>query len=147
VGLLGLPDPEPLPVAEIVYEESPGIWPILTYESKWVSGSPADLASPARCPASIDAALASALGRLAVAAFRATGCRDYARVDFRLDERGEPMILEVNPNPDLGPTCGWARAVRSSGRDYGATLAAIARMAIARGPAFGNLRRNEPGRP
>jgi D-alanine-D-alanine ligase len=137
VGLLGLPDPEPLPIAEVVYQPSPGSWPILTYDAKWVAGSPADLASPVRCPALIDTALASALGRLAVDAFRATGCRDYARVDFRLDEHGEPMILEVNPNPDLGPTSGWARALESSGRDYGATLAAVARTAIARGPAFG----------
>ena len=64
---------------------------------------------PRPCPAQIEPALAERLGRLAVAAFRATGCRDYARVDFRLDARGEPMILEVNPNPDLDPEAGWAR--------------------------------------
>ena len=111
VGLLALPDPEPLPVAEVVFAPEAGAWPILTYESKWVAGSPADLASPVRCPAQIDDCPGRSLGRLAVAAFRATGCRDYARVDFRLDERGDPMILEVNPNPDLGPSAGWARAV------------------------------------
>jgi D-alanine-D-alanine ligase len=143
VGLLGLPDPEPLPIAEVAYQEVPGHWPILTYESKWCIGSPADLASPIRCPAVIDDSLVRSLGRLAVAAFRATGCRDYARVDFRLDKRGEPMILEVNPNPDLGPTAGWARALRSSGRDYGATLAAVARAAIARGPAVALAGRRE----
>jgi D-alanine-D-alanine ligase len=135
VGVLALPDPEPLPVAEVVYATEPGTWPILTYESKWVVGSPADLSSPVRCPAPIDADLARVLGDLAVAAFRATGCRDYGRVDLRLDARGDPMILEVNPNPDLGPAAGWARAVMTSGRDYGATLAALARQAQARGPA------------
>jgi D-alanine-D-alanine ligase len=145
VGLLGLPDPEPLPIAEVVYQKAPGSWPILTYESKWAVGSPADRASPIRCPALIDGALATSLGRLAVAAFRATGCRDYARVDFRLDARGAPMILEVNPNPDLGPTAGWARALRSAGYDYGATLGAVARVAIARGPAFGAAGRRGPG--
>jgi D-alanine-D-alanine ligase len=147
VGLLGLPDPEPLPIAEVAYQEAPGHWPILTYESKWCIGSPADLASPIRCPAVIDDSLARSLGTLAVAAFRATGCRDYARVDFRLDGRGAPMILEVNPNPDLGPTAGWARALRCSGRDYSATLAAVARAAIARGPVFVAARRHGRGRP
>jgi D-alanine-D-alanine ligase len=137
VGLLALPDPEPLPIAEVAYQTSPGSWPILTYESKWFVDSPADLASPIRCPALVDDSLARSLGTLAVAAFGATGCRDYARVDFRLDDRGAPMILEVNPNPDLGPTAGWARALRCSGRDYAATLAAVARGAIARGPALG----------
>jgi D-alanine-D-alanine ligase len=137
VGVLALPDPVPLPVAEVAYAPVPaGQWPILTYESKWVVGSPADLATPIRCPAQIDEALAGRLGGLAVAAFEATRCRDYARVDFRLDARGEPMILEVNPNPDLGPGAGWARGVTTSGRDYAATLAALARQALARGPAF-----------
>jgi D-alanine-D-alanine ligase len=134
VGLLALPDPEPLPIAEIVFAPEGGSWPILTYDSKWATGSAADLASQVRCPAQIDDALAGALGRLAVAAFKATGCRDYARVDLRLDERGEPMILEVNPNPDLSPSAGWARGVMKSGREYGATLAAVARQALARGP-------------
>ena len=118
VGLLALPDPEPLPIAEVVYAPVPGAWPILTYESKWISGSAADLASQVRCPAQIDDALAGSLGRLAVSAFTATSCRDYARIDFRLDPHGEPMILEVNPNPDISPSAGWARALATSGRDY-----------------------------
>jgi D-alanine-D-alanine ligase len=132
VGVLALPEPEALPVAEVVFQPAAGAWPILTYAAKWSVGSEEDLASPVRCPARIDAALAGRLERLAIAAFAATGCRDYARVDIRLDSRGEPMILEVNPNPDIGPTAGWARALRVSGRDYGATVAALAAQAAGR---------------
>lgn len=137
VGVLGLPDPSPLAVAEVVYEPRPGEWPILTYAAKWVVGSEADLASPIRCPAKIDADLAERLGRLAVEASVATGCRDVARVDFRLDSTGEPMILEVNPNPDLGPSAGWARALQASGRSYEETIVALAHQALLRGPRRG----------
>lgn len=57
------------------------------------------------CPAPLDPALAAELERLTVGAFRATGCLDVARVDFRLDVRDDnkPYILEINPLPGLSP--------------------------------------------
>jgi len=133
VGVLALPSPKALPIAEVVYTTRGDEWPILTYEAKWAMGSAADLASLARCPAQMDRELAAHLRTLAVSAFRLTGCRDYARVDFRLDAMGQPLILEVNPNPDLGPSAGWARALGESGQDYEATLVALARQAHSRG--------------
>ena len=139
VGVLALPEPVALPAAEIVYVEAEGRWPILSYEAKWNVGSEADLASlPRHClrPRSAEP-LAARLAELAVSAFRACGCRDYARVDFRLDARGEPMILEVNPNPDLDPSAGLAKAIAASGRDWGDTVAALARLALTRGPTRG----------
>lgn len=137
LGILALSEPEALPVAEIVYQMPEGSWPILTYHAKWAVGSVEDLASRPRCPAEIGPDLAGELARLAVDAFRATGCRDYARVDLRLGAGGAPMILEVNPNPDIGPSAGWARALRASGRGYDATLARLARQALERGAADG----------
>ncbi len=137
VGVIGLLEPIPLAAAEVVYNPGPGDWPILTYAAKWDVGSAEDLASPICCPALLQPALADELGRLAVAAFEATGCRDVARVDFRLDGDGRPMILEVNPNPDLGPTAGWARALRESGRDYEETIVCLAERALIRGPRRG----------
>lgn len=55
------------------------------------------------CPAPLEEAAATDLGRLAVAAFRVTGCLDVARVDFRLDHESQPWILEINPLPGLTP--------------------------------------------
>jgi D-alanine-D-alanine ligase len=135
VGVIADPDPRPLPVAQVMYEHIPGQWPILTYGAKWHEGSNEDLASPIACPAPITDELAQALGKFAVDAFIGTACRDYARVDFRLDDSGVPRILEVNPNPDLDPSAGWARAARVSGLSYAEAVARIATQALRRGSA------------
>lgn len=55
------------------------------------------------CPAPIEPELAHQLNLLTAAVFRVVGCYDVARVDFRLDEEGNPYILEVNPLPGLNP--------------------------------------------
>ncbi len=54
------------------------------------------------CPARLPAATMDAVQRAARTAFRALGCRDVARVDFRLRD-GVPYFLEVNPLPGLNP--------------------------------------------
>jgi D-alanine-D-alanine ligase len=43
------------------------------------------------------------IGRLALTAYRLLGCRDVARLDFRLDAEGRPHFLECNPLPGLNP--------------------------------------------
>ncbi|MBN1967450.1 MAG: hypothetical protein JW910_22540 [Anaerolineae bacterium] len=57
------------------------------------------------CPAPLDPEFEYQLQLLAAATFRVTGCKDVARVDFRLDEDNDnkPYILEVNPLPGLNP--------------------------------------------
>ena len=42
----------------------------------------------------------------AAAVCRLLGCRDLARVDFRLDSAGRPHFLECNPLPGLSPESG-----------------------------------------
>jgi D-alanine-D-alanine ligase len=58
------------------------------------------------CPAPVPDALRERIVAMAVATFRATGCRDVARVDVRLDAAGEPMVLEINALPGMSP--GWS---------------------------------------
>lgn len=119
VGIVGYPTPRCLPIAEMVYTPQPGVkWPIVSYASKWVTGSAEDLAMQPRCPAQIDDAFREKLSAIGFSAYQLVGCRDYARVDMRLDANGEPNILEVNPNPDLDPCAGLARMLRAEGVTY-----------------------------
>jgi D-alanine-D-alanine ligase len=119
IGVIALPELECLPLAEIEFRAGSDLrWPIVTYEGKWAAGSPADRSTPVRCPADVDGALADRIRETALAAFRVTGCRDYARVDLRVDRAGNLFILEVNANPDAGPQAGLARALEAGGIEY-----------------------------
>ncbi len=119
VGVVGLPDVQVLPLAEICFAIGDALpWPVVTYESKWDEGSAADLAAAPQCPANVEPALGERIRHVALAAFNVTGCRDYARVDLRVTAEGEIFILEVNGNPDAGPGAGLARALRVADISY-----------------------------
>lgn len=55
------------------------------------------------CPAKIDAALRKKIEDAAIRAFKVFGCRDLARVDFRVNMLGEIYFIEINPLPGLSP--------------------------------------------
>ena len=110
---------EPLPVSEIDFSEMPkGLPKICGYEAKWFEDHPLYQKTPPICPAAIDDELKEKLQGLAVDAFQTMGCRDYARVDFRMDAKGRVFILEVNPNPDISLNAGYARALKAAGMEY-----------------------------
>ena len=110
-----------LPVSEIDYSAMPKDMPrILGYDAKWFEDHPLYQKTPPVCPAPVDDETRARLQGLAEAAFRAMGCRDYARVDFRMDAKGRPFILEVNPNPDISTNAGYARALKAAGLEYAA---------------------------
>jgi D-alanine-D-alanine ligase len=54
-------------------------------------------------PPRLDDEAQAEIARLALRAFRLLGCRDYARMDFRLNRAGRPFFLECNPLPGLNP--------------------------------------------
>ncbi len=131
-AVLAAPDAELLPLAEIEFagRGRPG-WQIVTYDAKWTTESDAYHQTPAACPARLDADTAARAGQLALAAFRLTGCRDYARVDLRQDAAGRLFVLEVNANPDIGPSAGYARSLGVAHIEYDAFIDRLVRHAHA----------------
>jgi D-alanine-D-alanine ligase len=59
-----------------------------------------------RVPPALPEAVLSEIGRCALEAYRALGCRDFSRIDFRLDPAGAPQFIECNPLPGLSPGYG-----------------------------------------
>jgi len=58
------------------------------------------------CPARLEKTTLKRIGEFSIKACNALGCRDFARVDFRVAPDGSPYFLEVNPLPGLNPDSG-----------------------------------------
>ncbi|MCI0637571.1 MAG: ATP-grasp domain-containing protein [Gemmataceae bacterium] len=125
VALVELPELELLPPGEIVFAQKEGVWPILTYDGKWKPDSIDYQGTPTKYPADIDPKLSRRLGALAKRAYRLLGCRDYARVDFRVNAAGKPFILEVNPNPDISIGAGFATCLAAVDISYAEFVARL----------------------
>jgi D-alanine-D-alanine ligase len=139
VAMLGHPTPRVLPLSEIDFTGLPAGAPrIVSYEAKWAAGSVDDLGTvPVMHPA-LPTAVAARVRRVAAEAFRAVGVRDYGRVDVRLAGSGVPYVVDVNPNCDLSPQAGMARAAAAVGIDYGDLAGLLVRYALRRRRAAGD---------
>jgi D-alanine-D-alanine ligase len=124
VGVLGNdPNYEVLPVVEIDHSQLPaGAAPVYSYEAKWLWDTPEKPLDIFKCPAPIPAVLRAKIENVVVRTCRVLRIRDWARIDVRLDEKGEPNILEVNPLPGVLPkpednSC-LPKAARTAGYSY-----------------------------
>jgi len=104
-----------MPVAEIDFSAFGNDYPhIVDYSAKWLSGSFAYNNTPRIIPALLHENLAQSVRTAALNAWHVLDCRDFARVDFRVDEKDNIFILEVNPNPDISPDAGFAAALAAA---------------------------------
>jgi len=101
IGIIGNPGQRyrVLPPLEVDYSRlDPALPRLLSYESKWVPGSPYWTQIGYR-EARLDEEARRKIIDYSNILFERLGCRDYARFDFRADAEGEIRLLEVNPNP------------------------------------------------
>ena len=119
VGVLGQ---RALPAVEIIPQHE-----IYDYECKYTDGK-----SEFICPAKLEDSIAERLGRHALDAFRVLGCAGYARVDFRLSERGELFCLEVNTLPGMTSHSLVPMGAREAGLEFPALCEEICELALHR---------------
>ncbi len=124
VALMGNGDTvRALPIVEIQYDSLPeGVNPIYSYEAKWIWDTPDQPLEIFSCPAEIDPDLQQAIEKICVDTYRTLRCRDWSRIDVRLDAQGVPHIIEINPLPGILPneednSC-FPKAARAAGMSY-----------------------------
>ncbi len=133
VAVLGDKSLKVLPISEIDFSSMPDhLFNIVSYQAKWDPQHEAYHKTIPSCPAKLDKKIEKKVNEIAVKAFRAMGCRDYARVDMRLNNQNELFVLEVNPNPDLTEGAGFMRSAEASGISYENALLKIIKLAWAR---------------
>jgi D-alanine-D-alanine ligase len=122
-----------LPFAEIAFRDArPDWWPVYTYTAKWDLNSDEYRDSPLVAPVELAPAPTAALKDLAARAFRLFQCRDFARIDVRMDAAGNFRILELNPNPYL-ISLALVRGLEAIGRCHEWLVVEMALSALARG--------------
>jgi D-alanine-D-alanine ligase len=126
-----------LPIVGMNFESLPkGALPIYSYDAKFVWDRPENPLDIFQCPARITRELQASIERVTLDAFRVLGCRDWARIDVRLDAAGVPNVLEVNPLPGILPdpadnSC-LPKAARAAGIGYEELIQSCLKYAAAR---------------
>ncbi len=124
---------EILPLHEIDFAAMPSDRPkIVSYAAKWDENH-VDYAGTKAVPLrGASPELIAEIERVARAAWDAVELRDYGRVDLRVDDAGIPWVIDVNPNPDISPDAGVARAASAAGMNYPQMVSRIAELALQR---------------
>lgn len=126
-----------LPIVGMNFDVLPsGSLPVYGFEAKWLWDRPDEPLEIFECPARIDEALRDTIERVVLAAYHALGCRDWSRIDVRLDAAGVPNVVEVNPLPGILPnpadnSC-FPKAARAAGVSYDELIQTCVRHAADR---------------
>lgn len=126
-----------LPIVGMNFGALPdGALPIYGFEAKWLWDRPENPLDIFSCPARIDEGRRQAIESVVLRAYGVLGCRDWSRIDVRLDAAGTPNVVEVNPLPGILPnpednSC-FPKAARAAGLSYDELIQSCLRLAAER---------------
>jgi len=112
-----------LPIIEINYDKYPeDVEHLYSYEAKWLLDTKESDFDVFECPASLDSHLEKRVVDTALNTFKVLGCKDWSRVDIRMDKKEMPNVIEINPLPGIMPdpneNSSLPKAARAAGIDY-----------------------------
>lgn len=136
VGVVGNGKLQMLPPGEIDYSPFNDIHDRLcTFESNEDPTCLAYRLTAPRLPCDLSRAQMELLEKVVTAAYRSTGCRDFARLDIRLRD-GIFYVLDVNPNADISPNTSLILGAGLAGYSYGQFGSLLVNLAARRHPYF-----------
>jgi D-alanine-D-alanine ligase len=124
VAILGnAEEAEVLPIVEIDYKDFPeGFIPVYSYEAKWILDTKENPLNVFSCPAKLSSDIETKIKQVALHAYKILRCRDWSRIDVRMNADNVPNIIEINPLPGILPdpkenSC-FPKAARTAGISY-----------------------------
>jgi D-alanine-D-alanine ligase len=140
IPVIGNDPPQTLPIIEIAYPEDDKTKMTFFVPDEWVARkldvTPTRQVKFVTCPADVDTTLARKLRNLAVATYTAMGCRDWCRLEIRLDRNGKPKVLELNPIAGIDPSYWLPKSANAAGMSYAQLVNGILDSAVKRNRAL-----------
>ncbi|MDD5347163.1 MAG: ATP-grasp domain-containing protein [Candidatus Omnitrophica bacterium] len=127
VAVVGNDPPEALPIVQIQIDGE-----LKLRDKFYTFGHIKDDALEYICPAPVSKAVEKKIADLAVRTYKAIECRDFGRVDIRVDEKGNPYVLEINPLPSLSTADVFMVVAKAVGMTYEDMIGKILKAAIKR---------------
>ena len=126
-----------LPIIEIKYEQFPdNVVPLYSYEAKWILDTKENSFDVFDCPANLTEDLEEQIKTTALSTYNLLRCKDWSRIDLRLDNYGMPNIIEINPLPGIMPdpneNSSFPKAARAAGMTYEQMIQRVLDSAIKR---------------
>ena len=118
---------EVLPIVELNYNDFPDDFiPIYSFEAKWILDTRENPLDVFTCPANVSKELELQIKSTVLKAYKTMRCKDWSRIDVRLDAENIPNIIEINPIPGILPnpednSC-FPKAARTIGLSYDDTV-------------------------
>ena len=130
-------DTKILPPVEMRFDKYPeGTAPLYSYEAKWILDTKENDFDVFDCPANITKELEEKINKVCLDTYKVLKCRDWSRIDLRLDTNGEPNIIEINPLPGIIPdpneNSSFPKAARAAGIDYNDMINTVLASAVKR---------------
>lgn len=119
------------PIRELVFNKvDPGLPRMATYKVKWDHEYRERWGIDYRFARNLPAGLSDRLPKLCKRVYRILGLSGYARFDLRLDQHGQPYVLEANPNPAIAHNEDCALAAEKAGLDYAGFIQRIVNLGL-----------------
>jgi D-alanine-D-alanine ligase len=130
-------DTKILPAIEMRFDKyTKDVVPLYSYEAKWILDTKENEFDVFDCPANITKDLEQKINKVCLDTYRVLKCRDWSRIDLRLDKNGEPNIIEINPLPGIIPdpneNSSFPKAARAAGIEYNDMINTVLASAIKR---------------
>lgn len=119
----GVMDGKALPVIEIA-----PLTGFYDYKNKYQAGSTIET-----CPAELSQEKTEEMQKLAERAFKALRLKNYARMDFMMNEQGDIYCLEANTLPGMTPTSLLPQEAAAAGLNFGELCEKIMQSALQEG--------------